>query len=197
MDPFTIVSLISEFAPTVVGWFSDDEDDKKKAEGVVDVVKRVTGIANPEEAAAAIRADGAMQAKFKEMVLTYQFKFEQEKTKQIEAVNRTMQAEAKSEHWMQWAWRPFNGFLFGITLFLGYIVPALTNVWLAAGGYTNKIITAAPFEGMAPIVNEVARTVPYAQIPEFVLVAWGAILGVTSWWRGKGKTTAIEQTPPA
>ena len=29
----------------------------------------------------------------------------------IQAVNQTMQSEAKSEHWLQWAWRP----IFGLT----------------------------------------------------------------------------------
>lgn len=193
MDPITLISLVSEFAPTVVGWFSDDEDDKKKAEGVVDIVKQVTGIVDPEQAVEALKADSQLQFKFKEMVLMYQFKFEQEKTKQIQAVNQTMQAEANSEHWMQWAWRPFNGFMFGITLFLGYIVPALVNVVLAAFGVTDTITTAAPFVGGSPIVNEVTRVVPYAQIPEFVLIAWGSVLGVTSWWRGKGKVT--EKSP--
>lgn len=187
MDPITIISLISEFAPTVVGWFSDDEEDTKKAEGIVDIVKKVTGIVDPEQAIASLKANGELQYKFKEMVLMYQFKYEQEKTKQIEAVNRTMQAESKSEHWIQWSWRPFNGFLFGVTLFLGYVIPALVNVVLAAFAVTNSITTAAPFLGAAPIVNEVARVVPYASIPEFVLVAWGAVLGVTSWWRGKAK----------
>lgn len=28
----------------------------------------------------------------------------------ITAVNATMQAEAKSEHWMQWSWRPCFGY---------------------------------------------------------------------------------------
>jgi len=39
-------------------------------------------------------------------------------TMRIQSVNKTMQAESKSEHWMQWAWRPFIGFIFGIT-FMG------------------------------------------------------------------------------
>jgi len=39
-------------------------------------------------------------------------------TMRIQSVNKTMQAESKSEHWMQWSWRPFIGFIFGIT-FMG------------------------------------------------------------------------------
>lgn len=62
--------------------------------------------------------------------------------RQVEAVNTTMQAEAKSEHWPQWAWRPFNGFMFGCTVFLVYFalpatgkpVPAVpVEVWIMWG----------------------------------------------------------------
>lgn len=46
----------------------------------------------------------------------------------IESVNRTMQAEAKSEHWMQWAWRPFVGFIFGLTFIGVYFVLPLSKI---------------------------------------------------------------------
>ena len=46
----------------------------------------------------------------------------------IQAVNTTMQVEAKSEHWAQWLWRPFNGFIFGITFFGIYFVLPLMKI---------------------------------------------------------------------
>src|SRR3990167_10563882 len=48
--------------------------------------------------------------------------------RQIEAVNATMQAEAKSEHWAQWLWRPFNGFSFGVTVPAVYVVLPLLKI---------------------------------------------------------------------
>ena len=63
-------------------------------------------------------------------------------TAAIQSVNATMQSEAKSEHWAQWAWRPFNGFVFG-SMFFGvyFILPLLkmpvpvvpTEAWMAIG----------------------------------------------------------------
>lgn len=46
----------------------------------------------------------------------------------VTAVNATMQEEAKSEHWMVWAWRPTVGFTFcGVILnnyvLLSYLTP--------------------------------------------------------------------------
>ena len=61
----------------------------------------------------------------------------------ISAVNKTMQAEAKSEHFLQWSWRPFVGFTFAATIINNYIlypyfaefgmrqVEIPGNVWLA------------------------------------------------------------------
>jgi len=49
-------------------------------------------------------------------------------TGRIQSVNATMQAETKSEHWPQWAWRPFNGFLFGTTIFCVYFVLPLAEI---------------------------------------------------------------------
>jgi len=46
----------------------------------------------------------------------------------IQYVNQTMQAEAKSEHWMQWAWRPFVGFIFGFTFFGVYFILPLAKI---------------------------------------------------------------------
>ncbi len=60
----------------------------------------------------------------------------------IQYVNQTMQDESKSEHWMQWAWRPFVGFIFGITFFgvyfllplFGKTAPEIPgNAWLMIG----------------------------------------------------------------
>lgn len=40
----------------------------------------------------------------------------------IQSVNATMQAEAKSEHWAQWLWRPAIGFTFAAILVNNYIL---------------------------------------------------------------------------
>ena len=61
----------------------------------------------------------------------------------LQAVNATMQAEAASDHWPTYTWRPFVGFIFGI-MFLGtyFILPLMqipvptvpSEAWLAIGG---------------------------------------------------------------
>lgn len=86
-------------------------------------------------------------------------------------VNQTMQAEARSEHWMQWAWRPFWGFVSAIAF---AFVCLLTCVL----GYQG-ILGGKP-EAIAAIPQLVAAFATLFAIP-------GAILGVTAWHRGKQK----------
>lgn len=73
-----------------------------------------------------------------------------------EAVNKTMQSESTAEHWPQYSWRPFNGFLFGITMFGNYFI--------------------------LPLFDKSS-----VDIPETVLFAWGGILGIASFFRGKAQ----------
>ena len=107
--------------------------------------------------------DGSEKARFES---EYRLAMLAADTTAVQAVNATMQAESKSEHWAQWLWRPFNGFAFGITLFCNYAIPVIVNSLIL------------PFLS-SPHTPLVAGTIP----PE-ALMAWGAILGVTAWHRG-------------
>ena len=80
----------------------------------------------------------------------------------IGAVNATMQAEARSDHWMQWAWRPTIGFTFAVTILNNYV----------AYPYLGKF-------GMLQVV-----------IPETVWLAMLTVLGVSAWTRGQEKIGA-------
>ena len=180
MDPISIAMGLAEFVRSLIGWFTGDKNDADKADKVLNIVKRVTGIDSTEDAISVLRDRPDLLVQLKESVMAHQIEMARENTKRIESVNRTMQSEGKSEHWMQWSWRPFNGFLFGLTLFLNYVVPSIANILLAIMHVTDKVPDGLMF-------IDIVRTVPIGVIPEFVLVSWAAILGVTSWTRGKEK----------
>ena len=87
------------------------------------------------------------------------------------AVNVTMQAEAKSEHWPQWSWRPFWGFASALAfLFVAGLCCVLAY----------KSVMGGTPEAMAMIPQLVGSFSALFAIP-------GAILGVTAWHRGKEK----------
>ncbi len=40
----------------------------------------------------------------------------------IKAINETMRAESKSEHWLQWSWRPLVGITFSLMVINNYVL---------------------------------------------------------------------------
>lgn len=87
------------------------------------------------------------------------------------AVNATMQAEAKSEHWPQYSWRPFWGFVSGIAFLV-------VVVFCCILGY--KAIIKGEADALVMIPQLISSFAALFAIP-------GAILGVTAWHRGKQK----------
>jgi len=130
----------------------------------------------------AIKADPEALVKVRELELAHQrelvrYTLEAEtnqmvqQTAQIQAINQTMQAESKSEHWPQYSWRPFIGFCTGIA----FIELVSLIGWLAY----EAIIGAKP-EAIGMIPQTVMAFTGLFAIP-------GAILGVSAWYRGKTK----------
>ena len=121
MDPISIGMGLLKFAPTIAGWFGG-EDAKDKVQKVTEIASAVTGQNNPTDAIKALEANPELALKFEKAVNEYRLAVMQEETKRIAEVNKTMQAEAKSDHWLQWSWRPINGLMFGSTLFGNYFI---------------------------------------------------------------------------
>lgn len=180
MDPISVAMGLVKYVPSLIGWFTGDDGDAKKAEDIIAIAKDFMTVEGDTDFETAFKQDPKAAVAFKTAVMSHQIDMAKENTKRIESVNKTMQVETKSEHWMQWSWRPFNGYLFGITLFLNYVVPSIANIILAFFHITDTVPDGMMF-------SEVVRVVPVGVIPEFVLIAWGAVLGVTSWTRGKEK----------
>lgn len=125
--------------------FSDATEGAVK--GLGEAVKNAVG---------AFKADPTKALELEAAIEQAAIKF-QETT--VAAVNATMQEEAKSEHWMQWSWRPFFGFTGAAVLINNYIL--LTYL--------------KPF-GIMPIL-----------IPSEVWLMIMAVLGVAAYTRGRDK----------
>lgn len=164
-----IASLAASVLPSIIGYFDDDAG--KAAEKVGRVVQGVLGTDDPTDAARMIQADPALAAKLRERLMDLQIELERERTKRIESVNKTMQAEQQAKHWWSSAWRPFWGFCSAVA-FLGV---AGLCCWL---GY--KAIVAGDPKALAMIPQLITSFAALFAIP-------GAILGVASWHRGKEK----------
>lgn len=144
----------------------------------------------PEALMTAIKADPEALVKIRGLELEHQrelvrYSLEAEtnqmaqETLQIQAVNMTMQAETKSEHWVQYSWRPFIGFCTGIA----FIILVCLVGWLAY----EAILMASP-SAIAMIPQVIMAFTGLFAIP-------GAILGVSAWHRGQLKREAANHEP--
>jgi hypothetical protein len=89
----------------------------------------------------------------------------------VHAVNATMQVEAKSEHWPQWSWRPYWGFVSGTAFGCVCVLCCYLGYKAVMGGNSEAL-------GMIPQL--ITAFAALFAIP-------GAILGVTAWHRGQEK----------
>ena len=55
-------------------------------------------------------------------MLALQSKLAEVDAKVLETVNATMQAESKSEHWLQWSWRPLGAYILYGLLIHNYVL---------------------------------------------------------------------------
>lgn len=70
MDPITIgLALASQFAPSIIKYFTNSETAGTVAGQVINIAKTVTGKGTPDEAIAALQADPALAIQFKTAVM--------------------------------------------------------------------------------------------------------------------------------
>lgn len=95
----------------------------------------------------------------------------------LQTVNATMQAESKSEHWIQYSWRPYWGFISGTAFFV--LVSFICYL-------AYKAIMSKDPNAMAMMPTLISQMAILFAIP-------GGILGVSAWHRGKAKVVAEEK----
>ncbi len=122
----------------------------------IDAVKNTLSGMTAQDMLLLKQADYDFQVKMQTLGFDSVYKLAELESRNVEAVNKTMQAEAAAEHWPSYSWRPYNGFLFGTTIFGCYFLLPLFKI-------------------------------PPPVIPEFVWIAWGGILGIASYFRGKAQ----------
>ncbi len=166
MDWKSIGGIVGKAAPLLGGLLGGPAG---AAAGTL--VAGVLGVKDtPEAVSEAIKADPQALVKLKEAHLTHKKEMAEISLKEkqmivdsgsrdLETVNTTIRTEATSDKWWVSGWRPFNGFMFGITLFSVYFFLPFLNGF----SWFNS-------------------TVP--KVDYFVWLAWASVLGVASWHRG-------------
>ena len=168
------ISLATKFAPDLISKLMGDKAGEV-AEKVIGIASSITGKADPQEAHDMIMANPTLQLDFEKSSMNFQLELYKEDTKRLESTNATMREEAKSTNQWQAAWRPFNGFLFGISLFCDYFVSQIIEMIIRAI-VTPKIVPIG--QAIVPFVYN------WQHIPDGVYMLWAAVLGVSAGSRG-------------
>lgn len=163
------ISLATKFAPSLISKLVGTKAGEV-AERVAGIATSITGLADPEKAHDVIMANPELQLEFEKGAMDLQLAMYQEDTKRLETVNDTMRAESQSKSWAQRTWRPFNGFLFGVTLFCDYFISQIVFMVLKAKYSTF--------------------TFDWEHIPPSVYMLWATVLGVAAGTRGWEKVSA-------
>jgi hypothetical protein len=144
------------------------------------IVASVLGVgATPDEVARALTSNPEAAVKLRQLEVERQTRFEELATEQAKAeiaaavqsagdVNKTMQAEAGSEHWPTYSWRPAIGFAVALA-----VVLAVLTVFVAYGA-----AIAGRAEGLQHLPAILAAVAG-------IIGVVSPILGIASWFRGR------------
>lgn len=163
-----IWDIVKGAAPTVAGTLTTGATGNPAIGGAVaSALRSVLGSPNvdspiTEQEAEKIIKNPELYLKFRTMMQEMEIQKLKEETKRMEIVNKTMQAESRSDSPMQRGWRPYNGYLFGTTLFMDYI-------------------------GSQLMLALIDSSFKWEHIPAGVYMLWTGVLGVTAVSRGVEK----------
>jgi len=178
-----IAMAIAQFAPKLIGWLAGDKAEST-AEKVMEIASGITGIptGDPAKILEALKADRDLQLKMEEMSNNLVLGLEREQTTRMDLINKTMQVEAISNSWAQRTWRPFNGFLFGVTIwcdyFLSQVILAIIKAVSSGTVVDGKVIPGFTFQ--------------WEHVPDGVYIFWASVLGVTAGTRGWEKVRKVQ-----
>jgi len=119
-----IVSGIKAVAPTVANLVLPGAGTLLEG-----LMRDVTGDTQSdlEVVAAKIEADPKLYAELQKKALEQEVSLARIEADKLAIVNATMQAEAKSEKWPQYTWRPFNGFAYPLAVIMIYFLLPLLD----------------------------------------------------------------------
>jgi hypothetical protein len=179
MDPIMIAMGLAQFAPSLVKWISGSDKAADAAQKAIDIAKVVTGQPTGDAALTALRADPNLVLKYRQAVLDQEVEFQRLAVASAGDINKTMQAEAVSEHWPTYSWRPAIGFAVAVD-----IVASVLVVLVAYVGVMFFKVDAVVLSYLPAMLGAMAALVGVAS----------PILGIASWFRGKMQADPIIPT---
>jgi len=170
MDPITLAMSLAQFVPQIAKWVTGSDKAEQVAQKAIDIAQTVTGKPSGDDAIKALQTDPALVLQYRQAVLAQEVSFQQLAVQNASEINLTMRAEAATEHWPTYSWRPFIGFCFGVL--------SLTSGGTAAVAYLGVMF----FKVDAAVL---AQLPPMLAAEAAVMATIAPVLGIASWYRGK------------
>ena len=170
MELISAAMALSQFAPSLIKWLTGSDKAEAVAQKAVDIAQAVTGTTSPDTAINALKANPDLIVKYRQSILDQELEFEKLAVQNASDINATMRAEAASEHWPTYSWRPFIGFCFGLLGITGGLA-----AFMAFG--------AVMFFGANADMLSYIPTMLGAEAA--VMATMAPVLGIASWFRGK------------
>lgn len=138
--------------PSIIKLFDKDEKDegvKELTSTVLTQASELLGVEvkSKEELLSHLNSNPDEVLKLKEMETNVEKELIKFDANTISEVNETMRTESKSEHWIQYSWRPFIGFSFGFYLNSLWLLPLFDKVATAMS--VDMILTIGAILGVA------------------------------------------------
>jgi hypothetical protein len=128
---------------------------------------------NPEIAVKLKQIESDNQVELRKLLVTSEANRIAADTAAVLAVNATMQAEAKSDHWPTYTWRPAIGFAVAFNTGMASLLVVMVYVAVVAG-----VAQAATAMTNLPMVLGALAAISATVLP---------ILGIASYFRGKAQ----------
>ena len=170
MDPITIAMGLAQFAPSLVKWITGSDKAGDAAQKAIDIARVVTGQPTGDTALQALQTDPNLVLKYRQAVLDQEVEFQRLAVANATDINTTMRAEAGSEHWPSYSWRPAIGFAVAIDLVASVLVVLVAYIGVMFCGVKPDVLAYLP-----ALLGAMAALVGVAS----------PILGIASWFRGK------------
>lgn len=170
MDPITIAMGLAQFVPQIAKWVTGSDKAEQVAQKAIDIAKSVTGAQSGDEAVRALQANPNLVLQYRKAVLDQEVSFEALAVQNAADINETMQAEAASEHWPTYSWRPAIGLAVAIDLTVSVAVVAIAYI-----GVMFFNVKAETLSYLPAMLGAMAALIAVAS----------PILGIASWFRGK------------
>lgn len=170
MDPITIAMGLAQFVPQLAKWVTGSDKAEQVAQKAIDIAKSVTGAQTGDEAVKALQANPDLVLQYRKAVLDQEVSFQALAVQNASDINKTMQAEAASEHWPSYSWRPAIGFSFAALSIIGGLTAAVAYIGVMFFSVKPEVLSYLP----AMLGAEAA-----------IMATMAPVLGVASWFRGK------------